>query len=51
MFSCIRLRTRQECCKRKIGGGSPVMSSNFCAHLIFKFGDLIEFFVLKDGFN
>jgi len=25
-----------------------VMSSNFCPHLIFKFGDLIEFSVLKD---
>jgi len=24
------------------------MSSNFCPHLIFKFGDLIEFYVLKD---
>jgi len=28
--------------------GSLVMSSNFCPHLIFKFGDLIEFSVLKD---
>jgi len=25
-----------------------MMSSNFCPHLIFKFGDLIEFSVLKD---
>jgi len=25
-----------------------VMSSNFCPHLIFKFGDLIDFSVLKD---
>jgi len=25
-----------------------LMSSNFCPHLIFKFGDLIEFSVLKD---
>jgi len=25
-----------------------VMSSNFFPHLIFKFGDLIEFSVLKD---
>jgi len=25
-----------------------VMSSNFCPHLIFKFGDLIEFSMLKD---
>jgi len=25
-----------------------VMSSNFCPDLIFKFGDLIEFPVLKD---
>jgi len=25
-----------------------VMSSNFCPNLIFKFGDLIEFSVLKD---
>jgi len=25
-----------------------LMSPNFCPHLIFKFGDLIEFFVLKD---
>jgi len=25
-----------------------LMSSNFCPHLIFKFGDLIEFYVLKD---
>jgi len=24
------------------------MSSNFCPHLIFKFGDLIEFSVRKD---
>jgi len=28
-----------------------LMSSNFCPHLIFKFGDLIEFSVLKDWFN
>ena len=25
-----------------------LMSSNFCPHLIFKFGDLIDFSVLKD---
>jgi len=24
MFSCIRLRKRQQCCKPKIGGESPV---------------------------
>ena len=29
-------------------GQEGVMSSNFCPHLIFKFGDLIEFSVLKD---
>jgi len=28
-----------------------VMSSNFFPHLISKFGDLIEFSVLKDCFN
>jgi len=28
-----------------------MMSSNFFAHLIFKFGDLIEFSMLKDWFN
>jgi len=28
-----------------------LMSSNFCPHLIFKFGDLIEFSMLKDWFN
>jgi len=28
--------------------GVSVMSSNFCPHLIFKFGDLIEFSMLKD---
>jgi len=28
--------------------GCRVMSANFCPHLIFKFGDLIEFSVLKD---
>ena len=28
--------------------GVHVMSSNFCPHLIFKFGDLIEFSVFKD---
>jgi len=31
--------------------GGLVMSSNFCPHLIFEFGDLIEFSVLKDWFN
>jgi len=29
-------------------GPGPLMSSNFCPHLIFKFGDLIEFSMLKD---
>jgi len=24
MFSCIRLRKRQQCCKPKIGGETPV---------------------------
>jgi len=28
--------------------GIPMMSSNFCPNLIFKFGDLIELSVLKD---
>jgi len=32
--------------RARVNGG--VMSSNFCPHLIFKFGDLIEFSVLKD---
>jgi len=31
--------------------GGHLMSSNFCPHLIFKFGNLIEFSVLKDWFN
>jgi len=28
-----------------------LMSSNFCPHLIFKFGDLIEFLYLRIDFN
>jgi len=35
------------CLKRKVVH-SALMSSSFCPHLIFKFGDLIEFSVLKD---
>ena len=27
MFSCIRLRKRQQCCKPKIGGETPVTTS------------------------
>jgi len=53
------LKKRDEKIKNKLksrsnsskGSRSGVMSSNFCPHLIFKFGDLIEFFVLKDWFN
>jgi len=26
MFSCIRLRKRQQCCKPKIGGETPVIN-------------------------
>jgi len=37
--------------KRSKYNNTRVMSSNFFPHLIFKFGDLIEFSVLKDWFN
>ena len=38
MFSCIRLRKRQQCCKPKIGGETPVTNKLSSEQARIKFG-------------
>jgi len=38
MFSCIRLRKRQQCCKPKIGGETPVTNKLLSKQARIKFG-------------
>jgi len=45
---CSDLLFMQDLCMFEVHVFFYMMSSNFCPHLIFKFGDLIEFSVLKD---
>jgi len=49
MYEAQTLRTNKEFPFPQLESlQNTLMSSNFCPHLIFKFRDLIEFFVLKD---
>ena len=43
-----RIEIPLVCYCKLILSACVIVSSNFCPHLIFKFGDLIEFSVLKD---